>query len=72
MKKIFEIIKGDKGEYSSKRFVGVLGALVLFVSMIYYNTDKLVEAVEFVTILALGFTTIDKFSKKNENNTNNI
>ncbi len=72
MKKIFEIIKGDKGEYSSKRFVGVLGALVLFVSMIYYNTDKLVDAVEFVTILALGFTTVDKFSKKNENNTNNI
>ncbi len=72
MKKIFEILKGDKGEYSSKRFVGVLGALVLFGSMIYYNTDKLVEAVEFVTILALGFTTVDKFSKKNENNTNNI
>lgn len=72
MKKMFEILKGDKGEYSSKRFVGVLGALVLFGSMIYYNTDKLVEAVEFVTILALGFTTVDKFSKKNENNTNNI
>jgi hypothetical protein len=48
--KISELFKGDKGEFSSKRFVGIFGALVLFGSMVYYNSDKLVEAVEFITI----------------------
>lgn len=66
--KIFEIFKGDKGEFSSKRFVGILGALVLCGSMVYYNTDKLVEAVEFITIFSLGYTVIDKYSNGKNNN----
>ena len=33
MKKILEIFKGDKGEFSSKRFVGIIGAFVLFGTM---------------------------------------
>ena len=69
MKKIFEIFKGDKGEFSSKRFVGIIGAFVLFGTLAYNSTThqdiapskELVEAVEWVTILTLGFTTIDKF-----------
>lgn len=65
--KIFEIFKGDKGEFSSKRFVGIIGALVLCGSMIYYNTDKLVEAVEFITIFSLGYTVIDKYSNGKAN-----
>ena len=65
--KIFEIFKGDKGEFSSKRFVGIIGALVLCGSMIYYNTDKLVEAVEFITIFSLGYTVIDKYSNGKTN-----
>ena len=65
--KIFEIFKGDKGEFSSKRFVGIFGALVLCGSMVYYNTDKLVEAVEFITIFSLGYTVIDKYSNGKAN-----
>jgi di/tricarboxylate transporter len=69
MKKILEIFKGDKGEFSSKRFVGIIGAFVLFGTLAYNSTThqdiapskELVEAVEWVTILTLGFTTIDKF-----------
>ena len=69
MKKIFEIFKGDKGEFSSKRFVGIIGAFVLYGTLAYNSTThqdiapskELVEAVEWVTILTLGFTTIDKF-----------
>ncbi|CAB4149168.1 hypothetical protein UFOVP528_52 [uncultured Caudovirales phage] len=69
MKKIFEIFKGDKGEFSSKRFVGIIGAFVLFGTLAYNSTThqdiapskELVEAVEWITILTLGFTTIDKF-----------
>jgi hypothetical protein len=69
MKKILEIFKGDKGEFSSKRFVGIIGAFVLYGTLAYNSTThqdiapskELVEAVEWVTILTLGFTSIDKF-----------
>ena len=69
MKKIFEIFKGDKGEFSSKRFVGIIGAFVLYGTLAYNSTThqdiapskELVQAVEWITILTLGFTTIDKF-----------
>jgi len=60
--RISEIFKGDKGEFSSKRFVGIVGALVLFGSLVYYNTPQLVEAVEFITIFSLGYTVIDKYT----------
>ena len=33
MKKLLEIFTGDKGEMSSKRFVGIIGAFVLFGTM---------------------------------------
>jgi hypothetical protein len=60
--KVSEAFKGDKGEFSSKRFVGIVGALVLFGSLVYYNTPQLVEAVEFITIFSLGYTVIDKYT----------
>lgn len=63
MKKIFEAFKGEQGEVSSKRVVGILGAIALIGSMVYYNTDKLVEAVEWLSILALGFSAVEKFKK---------
>ena len=65
--RLSEIFKGDKGEFSSKRFVGILGALVLFGSMVYYNTPQLVEAVEFITIFSLGYTVIDKYTNGKAN-----
>ena len=65
--KLSEIFKGDKGEFSSKRFVGIIGALVLFGSMVYYNTPQLVEAVEFITIFSLGYTVIDKYTNGKDN-----
>lgn len=69
MKKLLEIFKGDKGEFSSKRFVGIIGAFVLYGTLAYNSTThqdiapskELVQAVEWVTILTLGFKTIDKF-----------
>lgn len=63
MKKIMEAFKGERGEVSSKRVVGILGAIALIGSMVYYNTDKLVEAVEWLSILALGFSAVEKFKK---------
>ena len=79
MKKLLEIFKGDKGEFSSKRFVGIIGAFVLYGTLAYNSTThqdiapskELVEAVEWVTILTLGFTTIDKFSNGKNNTDGN-
>lgn len=73
MKRILEIFKGDKGELSSKRFVGIIGAFVLFGTMAHNSLSpqeiapsaELVAAVEWVTILSLGFTSIDKFGNRN-------
>lgn len=77
--KIFEIFKGDKGEFSSKRFVGIIGAFVLFGTLAHNSTTpteiapskELVEAVEWVVILTLGFTSIDKFSNGKGNSDQN-
>jgi hypothetical protein len=77
--KIFEIFKGDKGEFSSKRFVGIIGAFVLFATLAHNSTTptdiapskELVEAVEWVVILTLGFTSIDKFSNGKNNTDQN-
>jgi hypothetical protein len=72
MKKMMEMFKGDKGEISSKRVVGIVGALILFGTMAHNSlspediapSKDLVSAVEFVVIACLGFTSIDKFARK--------
>jgi hypothetical protein len=68
--KILEIFTGDKGEFSSKRFVGIIGSLVLFGRMIYSPIPELIQAVEYIVIFSLGFTSFDKFTngKNNQNN----
>ena len=69
MKRLLEVFTGDKGEISSKRVIGVIGALILFTSLIVstrielHPSKELVEAVEWVVILCLGFTSIAKFAK---------
>jgi hypothetical protein len=72
--KFLDFFKGDKGEASSKRFVGIIGAFVLFGTMAHNSLSpadivpsaELVSAVEFIVIACLGFTSIDKFSNKKE------
>lgn len=71
MRKLIEIFTGDKGELSSKRFVGILGAILLFVKLFVDPSKEIIDAVEWIVILALGFTTIEKF-KSNEDKTNSI
>lgn len=69
--KILDVFKGQAGETSSKRVVGVLGSLVLFGTMIANSfspvevapSPELVSSVEWVTILCLGFTSVEKFAK---------
>jgi hypothetical protein len=72
--KFLDFFKGDKGQASSKRFVGIIGAFVLFGTMAHNSlspadivpSPDLVSAVEFIVIACLGFTSIDKFSNKKE------
>jgi hypothetical protein len=74
MKKMIEMFKGDKGEISSKRVVGIIGAIVLFSAMvlnIFYPKEispspDLIDAVKWVVIGALGITGAEKFANKNE------
>ena len=69
-----EMFKGDKGEVSSKRVVGIVGALILFTTMVLNvmspkdiaPSKDLISAVQFVVIACLGFTSIDKFANKDE------
>jgi hypothetical protein len=72
--KFLDFFKGDKGQASSKRFVGIIGAFVLFGTMAHNSlspadivpSPDLVSAVEFIVIACLGFTSIDKFSNKKD------
>ena len=72
--RFLDFFKGDKGEASSKRFVGIIGAFVLFGTMAHNSlspadivpSPDLVSAVEFIVIACLGFTSIDKFSNKKD------
>jgi hypothetical protein len=74
MKNLMEMFKGEKGEISSKRVVGIVGAIVLFVAMvlnIFYPKEispspDLIDAVKWVVIGALGITGVEKFANKNE------
>lgn len=75
MKRFFtEIFQDEKGGFSSKRFVGILSALTLCVTM-YHNqfteshiapADSLVNAVAALAFGALGLASADKIFKKNE------
>ena len=63
---------GVGDEVSSKRVIGILGALVLFGTMIANSfspvdvapSKELVEAVEYLTIAMFFGTAIEKFAKR--------
>ena len=63
---------GVGDEVSSKRVIGVGGALVLFVTLVANSfspkdvapSKELVEAVEYITIAMFFGTAIEKFAKK--------
>ena len=63
---------GVGDEVSSKRVIGVVGAVVLFGTMIANSfspkdvapSKELVEAVEYITIAMFFGTAIEKFAKK--------
>jgi hypothetical protein len=79
MKKIIDWVSGlfkdEKGSPSSKRFVGIICALTLCITM-YVNSyshgdvkpaDSLVNAVALLAFGCLGLTTAEKIFKKKDN-----
>ena len=72
MKEWVKKLLGNGDEVSSKRVVGLLGALVLFGTLIANSfspkdiapSKELVEAVEYLTIAMFFGTAIEKFAKK--------
>lgn len=69
---ITKLLSNGGDDVSSKRFIGVLGALVLMGTMIANSfspmevapSKELVEAVEYLTIAMFFGTAIEKFAKK--------
>ena len=72
MREWFTKLVGVGDEVSSKRVIGIVGALVLMGTMIANSfspkdiapSKELVEAVEYLTIAMFFGTAIEKFAKK--------
>lgn len=73
------LFSDEKGTASSKRFVGVVCAITLCVTL-YHNSfsdqnvapaDGLIDAVALLAFGCLGLTSIDKFVANKNNNNNN-
>jgi hypothetical protein len=74
-----EMITDERGRISSKRFVGLISAFVLWFGFTIslftkqgYTVDSLLaEIVAFLAFGSLGLTSIDKFGWRNKNKDNN-
>ena len=72
MKNWIKSLLGTGDSVSSKRFVGLLGALTLLVMLVVNSfspqdiapSDALVNAVLVLTLGCFGFTSLDKFASK--------
>lgn len=71
---ISRLFSDERGEPSSKRFVGILSALLLlvvfglniFMKDLNTPSDSMVDAITLLAVGGLGFSTVDKFwSAKN-------
>ena len=54
-------------EQSSKRLVGIVGSFSLFVTMVIYHTDVLVQCTTVVSLGALGISATEKIFSKKDN-----
>ena len=70
---IQDIFKDENGNYSSKRFLGVLCVLTLLFSLVASTftkydikpSDTLVNSIALFAFGALGLTSVDKWSNRN-------
>lgn len=66
LQQIFEgLFKNELGEWSSKRFVGILGGLSLIIYMFIFPSEYSNSSVLIMSLGALGITGLEMiFSKK--------
>jgi hypothetical protein len=82
MKKFFtQIFQDEAGNFSSKRFVGIIAGLTLCATMFVNSyshgdikpSDTLVNAVAMLSFGCLGLASVDKvFGKNNKNESNKV
>lgn len=74
MKEFIKQLLSSTGIYSSKRFVAIITALSLVISMFIYNSDILVNSVLTVCLTAIGssaaVTMLKKDNKKKDEQDN--
>lgn len=58
------ILKDENGNYSSKRFIGILGGLSLISYMFIYPSEYSNSAVLIMSLGALGITGFEAIFKK--------
>jgi hypothetical protein len=74
MKWLANLLSDERGSVSTKRVIALLSALFICITLLANSfthqeiapSDKLVDAVMVICIAAMGTTTIDKFSQKND------
>jgi uncharacterized membrane protein YvbJ len=74
MKWLANLLADERGSVSTKRVIALLSALFICITLLANSfthqeiapSDKLVDAVMVICIAAMGTTTIDKFSQKND------
>jgi hypothetical protein len=66
------LLSDERGQQSTKRVLALIGTLFLCATLIvglYVESgnapsDKVVSAIEFIVIVCIGATTVDKFSHR--------
>jgi hypothetical protein len=65
---IISMLKDEQGNISSKRIVGVIGALSLICIMIIYHNENLISNVLILVLSCLGLSSVDKITNKDNKN----
>jgi hypothetical protein len=60
MIKYFKQLLNAESPESSKRLIGLIGALSLITAMFIFHTDVLIQSVLILSTSSLGFTTLEK------------
>lgn len=63
---ILSMLKDEQGNISSKRFLGTIGTLSFFGSMIYFHNDILISNGLILILGLMGLTSLDKFTNNNK------
>lgn len=64
LKYIKSMFSDERGAISSKRFISILGAFVLYGRFLYHAEQWLGDLIFMIIVAGLGLTTLDKIYNK--------